>query len=147
MSESNAPSANPRKRKYKILRGKHFVGGGYKIDEKGQYVRDANGNRVKAPLVAYGPGCKAGTVVETEQDLLKLNKGREIKVALVDDPNLSSYPTRERPPEDPEVAALNAYTVEQLKFLAEEEGIDLGNAGRKSDIIAVIKQARELQPA
>lgn len=46
-------------------------------------------------------------------------------------------------PDEPEASGYEAKTVPELRALAEERGIDLGDATRKADIIAAIQLADE----
>jgi len=50
--------------------------------------------------------------------------------------------TAEKPQEDPELAALEALKVDELKALADHEKIDLGTASAKGDMITAILKAR-----
>jgi hypothetical protein len=49
--------------------------------------------------------------------------------------------------EEGEGEGLEALKVADLKALAEAEGIDLGDASKKADIISAIELAREAKPA
>lgn len=79
----------------------------------------------------YGNGMEAGDIVETDTDLLCHNA-----------PGSQKF---ERLPDLPPVSVedgLEQMTITQLQGLAEEEEIELGQGGRKVEIIEVIREAR-----
>ena len=122
--------------KFRLLRGRHSVGSGLK-------------------LAIF----KQGDVIETDQDLVKrLNRPHSVKVELVPDdtpatPIESRYRSRGTGREEgqgiptpfapiPTVDdSFDELTVAQLQQFAASEGIDLGTATKKADIISKLRQA------
>ena len=85
---------------------------------------------------------RRGDIVETDFDLLSLNQGaRSMKFEMVDsvgrplmNPSQKS-PPKKVPPSD----GLDDLTVDELKSMASEEGIDIGSETRKREIIKLIR--------
>ena len=111
--------------KFKILRGTHSNG-----------ERHPQTNK----LITY----RAGDIFESITDLVKLH-GREKFERAADNAVLSRTPLKVNATETPHQEA-SAYTakelegmsVDELKRLANEEEIDIGNLNKKNDIIARI---------
>jgi len=125
-------SLRPVVGKYKILSGVHSEGA-----VPGTYRVDPGGTPMCAPRV-YNPG----DVVASRSDLLKHNPVRgEKRFERVEDSAPDKY---DGVPDGASVAGeeLESMTVQQLKQLADAEGIDLGDFTRKSEIISWIHASR-----
>ena len=132
--------------KYKLLAGTYHDLGG---------VTEAVGGCTHTGIRSY----KAGDIIETDMDLLKLN-GREDKMRKfekIGDPSeISSLQAEintlkaqlaelrgEAPADEDPDDGLEAMTVAELRRHAQEEGIDLDTATRKEEIINTIRSAME----
>lgn len=118
--------------KFKVLRGTCCLG-----------ERDTKTNK----LVTY----RQGNIIETNTDLVALH-GREKFEKMPDDTPVtrtSAKATSTSPQETSGYTAkeLEGMSVEELKRLAAEEEIDLGNLSKKNDIIARIVSAGSAVPA
>ena len=131
--------------KFRVLVGKHNEGG--HVDEKG--------NRIK------GRTYRVGEVIDTADDLSRLNASGAIKFERVEEERGASRPapttpTTPKSPTPPTPAPVNPTTpttptapvtpknleamdIKALQALAEEEEIDLKGAKTKEEIIKVLR--------
>jgi len=82
-----------------------------------------------------GKTYRPGDIIETDKDLMRLNRGFQKIEKLTE-----AVPISEMPTDDD----LSRMTVVSLRELAEREEIDLGDATLKTDILETIRQ--ELTP-
>lgn len=94
----------------------------------------------KFSLLRNGVTYGAGQVIELpEAEALKLVRDTPKEFVLLETAQQATTPAQ--PESEAAGAGLAAMTVEQLKAYAVQNGIDLGKAGKKADIIGLIEAA------
>lgn len=99
-----------------------------------------------AKFTNYTSGPKG---LNTERGLVYVEAGKSVDVEISEAEAASAKKTgwfsRPKPQDgqDEGPKDLDDHTVQELKAIAEAEGIDLGDAGKKADIVAAIELARE----
>ena len=123
MSQSTeTPQAEaPRVRRYRIIEGRHVEG------QPGH-------------LKQYGVGCESD-IVETHQDLLKLNTRRSRKVELLDDAGTQAYAAK--PARDDfdnmDKSALLKFIEEENEGRPESQQLKIDVKAPKKDIVAALR--------
>lgn len=87
-------------------------------------------------MLADAPGSEDGVTVKTYQAGETYSVGAALAKTFIDC-DLAELAGEEETPE-----SLASLTVPQLKELAAAEGIDLGDAGKKAEIVEAIEKAR-----
>lgn len=113
--------------KFKVVAGYHCEGERHPVTGK---------------LISYGPG----EIIESQIDLVKLHGREKFEPVSSDVPvtrrSTTTAPQQTNPPSQKEsghtAKELEGMTLEELKRLAAEEEIDLGNLSKKNEIIARI---------
>lgn len=135
-------TAKPKKRfTFQILGGSHW--------EPGVVVDDQGNKRIKD--IPYGPGRKAGDIVDTDVDLaLRFNRpGMPPKVRRLGEDGVTDAHGQELKAERNRanlaqqvlLSALQKMTREALLAWAEENKIDVGKAVKKEDVLQAITVA------
>lgn len=111
----------------------------YQSGAPDKWPRFAKGEVIDEAGIAAKLGLKAEPSDEWKASFL--NRWLQRGVAVDHDATPEERKVVDDEPEDDE--DLNALTIAELKALAEQEKIDLGDATKKADIIAAIELARE----
>lgn len=86
---------------------------------------------------------KAGHTIFTQAGAVNIRPGQSRDVELTETEAEEIRSAGLDVEQDGEGAGLSSMKVDDLKALAEEEGIDLGDATKKADIVSAIELARE----
>jgi len=139
--------------KFRILIGKHSEG--YHTVDDGN-----GGQRRTGPKVYCADGSQEGSIIETNTDLCKMNRRGAIKFQRFYEASKSGMP----PSSDPEAVSqaaqegfygmpeypiikeksdgLDGKSVTELRKIAEEEEVDLGNTKSRDQILGRIRESR-----
>jgi len=94
-------------------------------------LRSVCGVREGHTLKSYGPGMPEGDVIESDKDMVAIHGAN--KFQRLPDHEVIETPATE---EDP----LAGKKVRELRELAEREGVDLGEAVLKDDILGILRE-------
>lgn len=144
-------------RRFRVKAGKHYV--------NGPDTQDANGNRIKGPLLCYDSSDHRHNIIETTQDLVKdhgAGKFEEVGMDNMREPAEARAATPPKPLKDikeqhardqnpkqsdhkdheeaEEGDEFDDMTVHQLIEYAQNNEIDLEGATRKADILAILRK-------
>lgn len=122
-------------KRWQVLTGKHALNSGATFKKGEKFITEANMNVFNTD--PQNPKYKdLGEVSEKEALDWAVNEGTRPNTGTTNLP-----PTQEEVDETP-TDALEAMSVNDLKALADDEGIDISSAHRKADIVEAIRTAR-----